>query len=114
MATKSKFSPAVGTSTNQKSRTPAYISGNKPKSHRPSYHHDDKQTDKRLQKPPVRKPGTSLGAGKQDNIFPAGQADLQKLQKKQHDNTKRVLPVPIPAPQKGKLIETVDGQMPKK
>jgi hypothetical protein len=102
MATKSKFNPAVSKSTNQKS-------------HRPSYHHDDKQTDTRLVTPPTRQPGESLGQGKQQSVIQKQHSDMHPtLQQKKQDNTKRVIPVPAPKPQSGKQIVTRDGVNPKK
>ena len=98
-----KFSPAVGTSTNQKS-------------HKPNYHHDAKQTDERLATPPVRNPGESLGAGIQGSVIRKEHSDTHpELEQKKQDNTKRVLPVP---PVKGskqisKQIVTSDGILPK-
>jgi hypothetical protein len=89
-----KFDPTKGTSANQKSRTPAYISRIKAKVRRPAYHHDDQQTDERMKAPPVRKPGESLGAGKQQPVMGNnGNRDLPSpLQKK--PAKKRVLPTP--------------------
>jgi hypothetical protein len=110
-----KFDPTKGTSTNQKSRTPAYISGNKPKVRRPAYHHADQQTDERLVTPPTRKPGESLGQGKQESVIQKKHSDMHPtLQQKKQDNTKRVIPVPASKPQKGKQIVTRDGVNPKK
>jgi hypothetical protein len=95
-----KFSPAVGTSTKQKSR-------------KASYFYDAKQTDARMKTPPTRKPGTSLGAGKQESVIQKAHSDTHPTLLYKVPKPKRVPSVPAPKPGKSKQIKTVDGVMPK-
>jgi hypothetical protein len=91
-----KFNPGVGDSTTKKSRKPAY-------------HIDDHQTDTRLVKPPTRKPGESLGTGKQEPVIRKEHSDThpELLQKKPRKAS--VLPVDYGTPEKSKTPPMKDG-----